>query len=452
MGCRLVVHLFALLSTTRVTVARVLLYRYSGVWYRYKSRSGMILFQTGRNLHSISSSSSSRAALSLGMPRVAFVAGGTGVVGRYLLTRLSRKGSPWDVVYAGGRRKLDITPEVGGCPIVSVEVDLTSPEDCAEKVGHLNVTHFFFAAYAGSVSVEANLDLLRHVMHVLAASPSLKHVHLVQGTKWYGYGVLPGKFKTPAKESDPRCMPPLFYYNQQDLVVELQRASPCTTWTWSACRPHAVVGFSVGSAMNLTMVIAVYASICRELGLNLDFPGTEANYRAVYQMTDSALLAKGIEWMATTDACANEPFNITNGDFIRWEHVWPVIAHFFGVPLGIVRTTKLSETMRTPDKAALWKTMVDKYKLQDHTWDRLVNWDFADFVWHNGCDVMSSTIKCRQYGFHEYIDTEEMLLEVFGKMMDTGVIPHFAANDGATGVAMGVAAAKRRKLAHGSKS
>ena len=133
-GCRLVVHLFALLSTTRVTVARVLLYRYSGVWYRYKSRSGMILFQTGRNLHSISSSSSSRAALSLGMPRVAFVAGGTGVVGRYLLTRLSRKGSPWDVVYAGGRRKLDITPEVGGCPIVSVEVDLTSPEDCTEKL------------------------------------------------------------------------------------------------------------------------------------------------------------------------------------------------------------------------------------------------------------------------------------------------------------------------------
>lgn len=353
---------------------------------------------------------------------IAFVAGGTGVVGRYLLTQLSRKGSAWTVVYAGGRRKLDIEAQEGGTPVVSVEVDLTSQADCTAKLANLNVTHFFFAAYAGTVDVAANLALLKNALEVLTRCSTLEHVHLVQGTKWYGYGVLPGKFKTPAKESDPRCMPPLFYYEQQDLVVATQRASPCR-WSWSACRPHAVVGFSVGSAMNLTMVIAVYASICKELGIPLDFPGTEANYRAIYQMTDSALLAEAIEWMATTKECANEPFNITNGDFIRWEHVWPLIAQFFQVPVGIVRTMKLAETMRTPDKAALWKGIVQKHALQEHAYENLVNWDFADFVWHNGCDVMSSTSKCRRYGFHRVLETEQMLLDVFSKMMDARIIP-----------------------------
>lgn len=45
--------------------------------------------------------------------------------------------------------------------------------------------------------------------------------------------------------------------------------------------------------MNHTMVITAYASMYRELGLKLDFPGAEENYKAVYQITDSSLLAKG---------------------------------------------------------------------------------------------------------------------------------------------------------------
>ena len=307
-------------------------------------------------------------------------------------------------------------------PITSIQVDLSSPDDCLAKLQHLEITHLFFAAYAGSVDVHANLLLLHNVMMVIDTSPTLQHVHLVQGTKWYGYGVLPGKFKTPALESDPRCMPPNFYYNQQDFITDKVSSSSCQ-WTWSACRPHAVVGFSTGSAMNLSMVIAVYASICRELGLPLDFPGTEANYRAIYQMTDSSLLAKGIEWMATNPACANEPFNLTNGDFIRWEHVWPVIAKFFRVPVGIVRTTNLAQTMCTPDKKSIWQKMIAKYNLQEFDYTHLVNWDFADFVWHNGCDVMSSTSKLRQFGFFEFRDTPKMLLDVFEKMMVDRVIP-----------------------------
>ena len=35
----------------------------------------------------------------------------------------------------------------------------------------------------------------------------LAHVHLMHGSKWYGKHL--GAFKTPAKEDDPRHVPPL---------------------------------------------------------------------------------------------------------------------------------------------------------------------------------------------------------------------------------------------------
>ena len=49
----------------------------------------------------------------------------------------------------------------------------------------------------------------------------LEHVHLVQGTKYYG--MHRGPFRTPAREDDPRPATPNFYYEQQDLLVERQR-------------------------------------------------------------------------------------------------------------------------------------------------------------------------------------------------------------------------------------
>lgn len=127
--------------------------------------------------------------------------------------------------------------------------------------------------------------------------------------------------------------------------------------------------------------------------------------------------------MSRNSSFANEPFNIINGDFNQWENVWPVINNFFQIPVGIVRTTKLAQTMHTPDRAKLWKNMVKKYNLRDYYYDFLVNWNFADFVWHNGCDVVSSTSKLRQHRFFEFRDAEQMLLDVFGVMMTDGIIP-----------------------------
>lgn len=67
----------------------------------------------------------------------------------------------------------------------------------------------------------------------------------------------------------------LFYYAQQDWLAAVSRGA---SWTWTCLRPFTVIGQGVGSSMNLGTGIAVYASVLRELGDPLRFPGTPSSW------------------------------------------------------------------------------------------------------------------------------------------------------------------------------
>ncbi len=347
--------------------------------------------------------------------KTALITGTTGVVGRnlamYLLTL-----PEWKVIGIS-RRKPDLTGNFH-----HLSMDLLDPATCAAHLSQLtDVTHIFSCAYVDRPSrmelVEPNLALLKHCVEAVEISATnLQHVHIVQGTKWYGSHL--GPFKTPAKETDSRHAPPNFYYDQQDWIESRQRGK---TWTWSTCRPHAICGFSVGSPMNLTLVIAVYAAILKELGLPLYFPGTPGNFHALYQATDSTLLAKAMTWVATTPACANQAFNLTNGDLFRWENFWPRIAAFFGMEIGPVRTTKLTEFMS--DKAPLWDCIVQKYGLQPHRFEQIAAWPFGDFVFASDYDMISDMGKARRHGFGDVVDSEEMFLRLWADFRREKIIP-----------------------------
>ena len=192
-------------------------------------------------------------------------------------------------VYGLSRRKIEELPNV-----VPVNVDLLSSDDVERAIAPLNgITHIVFGAYLEKDSPgersEVNVALLRNLLTAVERNaPGLKHVTLYQGGKAYGADL--GPFKTPAREDDPRLMGPNFYYDQEDFLRERQANKQ---WRFSVLRPEAVCGYAVGNPMNLTMVIAVYAAISKELGLPLRFPGPEAAYRALYQVTSAQDIGEG---------------------------------------------------------------------------------------------------------------------------------------------------------------
>ncbi|HEX7812387.1 MAG TPA: SDR family oxidoreductase [Burkholderiales bacterium] len=344
----------------------------------------------------------------------ALVTGASGLVGGYLLKHLLDDRG-WDIV-AVSRSKPDIPGEYR-----HIAVDLLDAADCKVKLGGLtDVTHVFFTAYIERRDpqelVAANTAMLVNLVETLEAVAGLEHVHISEGTKWYGNHL--GPFRTPAKEGDPRHPGSNFYYNQQDWLEARQKGKP---WTWSAVRPHAVCGFSTSRPMNLTMAIAVYASISKELGLPLSFPGKPGAYTALYQATDAALLAKGIAWMATEPKAANQAFNLTNGDLIRWQNLWPKFADFFGMELAPPRHTPIKALMA--EKGPVWDRIVAKHGLQPHSYQDIVSWAYPENVFNSDYDIVSDMGKARRFGFHDSLDTEEMFLRMFAEFRSSRVIP-----------------------------
>ncbi|MGF7159772.1 nucleoside-diphosphate-sugar epimerase [Rhodoligotrophos appendicifer] len=348
------------------------------------------------------------------MPRHALIAGALGIVGTTLVDHLVSLGD-WTVT--GLSRKAP--PASPGWRHLAL--DLADARACREAAVHLGtVTHLFYCARYSNPDAPAeaamNRAMLAHILEPLAASPSLEHVSLVHGTKWYGSHL--GPYRTPARESDPRHAGPNFYYDQLDDVERLQRGRD---WTWSTVRPHIVCAPTTGYPFNLVTLLGAYGALCAARGQPLDFPGTEACYHSISQATDARLLARAMVWAATDPVCANQSYNIINGDYFRWSNLWPRLAEFFAVPLGQVRNAPLAAIMSGAD--AEWQALITARNLAPHPLASLANWTFGDFLFRADWDDLSSIVKSRQHGFPDAIDTEQSILDALATLRRHTVIP-----------------------------
>ena len=349
----------------------------------------------------------------------AVVVGALGVIGRYIVERLLAEGD-WSVTGLSRRSAAD-SPRYR-----HIAVDLLNPENAAAKLAALtDATHIFYAAFqaapgaaAGYASnIAPNRDMLVNAVTAIGrASPSLTRVVLVTGTKYYGSHL--GSFKTPARESDPRHEGANYYFDQIDWLTAFQRGK---RWDTVELRPQTLCGFAPGTPMSLAPAIAVYAAICKERGEPLHFPGKPGAFASIYQVTSSAHFAGAALWAAREPRCGGEAFNITNGDYFRWQNLWPKLAAAFDMPAGEVRTTSLTADMAK--EAPLWRAMTEKHGLKPHAFDQLVAWPFADYVFGCDWDVMSDVTKSRRFGFHDVVDSEEMFVRLMRQFREERIVP-----------------------------
>lgn len=347
--------------------------------------------------------------------KTALVIGAGGVIGSNLIEHLATL-PEWDIIGVS-RRGGNNTERVR-----YISADLLDSADTRQKLGGLTeVTHIFYAAYQDRPTwaelVAPNLAMLVNTVEAVEPeAEALQHISLMQGYKVYGAHL--GPFKTPARETDANHMPPEFNMDQQSFLEQRQ---PGKKWTWSALRPSVVSGTVLGNPMNLAMVIVIYASMSKELGIPLRFPGKPGAYHSLLEMTDAGLLAKATVWAATDERCANQAFNITNGDLFRWNELWPKIAAYFELETAPPLQMSLSVVME--DKELLWKAMVEKYALAQNSYQSVSSWGFGDFVFSWDYDFFADSSKARRAGFHEFVDTERMFLELFDTLRERKIIP-----------------------------
>jgi nucleoside-diphosphate-sugar epimerase len=350
------------------------------------------------------------------------IVGALGAVGRCALEHF--EGLPdWDIVGAA-RRSPDFQTRATWVP-----VDLRDRADCTAKLSGLkDITHIAYTAvyektdvtrgWSEMDHVKVNLEMLQNLVETVeAASPGLRHITLMQGTKAYG-GHL-GPFRMPARESDPRYMPPNFYYDQMDWLAERQRGKD---WSWTILRPQIVCGIAIGSPLNIITAIGVFAAISREYGLPLRFPG---GGERIGEATDARLIAKAMEWAGVSPQCANQVFNITNGDVYVWQNIWPRVAKLFGMETAPAHPFSLARVM--PENEPIWTRIVAKHGLTPYKYKEIVpSWQFADFLLGYGQRPNPhhmSTIKIRKFGFAECVDTEDMFIELLADLQQRRILP-----------------------------
>lgn len=349
----------------------------------------------------------------------ALIIGVTGIGGNNIAHELLQDG--WEV-YGLSRKPGIIIPGVH-----HVYGDVLDPSSVSAAISGLGATHLFFTTWSRqdteAENIKVNGAMLQNTLDALAASKSLEHAVLITGLKHYlgpfeAYASSPAE--TPFKESQGRLPIENFYYTQEDILF---KAAAEQGFTWSVHRPHTMIGWALGNAMNMGVTLAVYASICKELGTPFIFPGSKEQYNGVTDVTDARILARHAVWSATDPNGRNEAFNTVNGDVFRWRQLWRLLADYFGVvdPGYPAETSPLEPRMGNANE--IWEKIVAKYDLKPYKASEIASWWHTDADLGRQVETFADMGKSRKAGFKDVQVTPDSFTDLFDRLRNEKIIP-----------------------------
>jgi nucleoside-diphosphate-sugar epimerase len=359
--------------------------------------------------------------------KTVLVAGASGFVGTAAVERFAAEGAR--VIGVSRRRPARIVEGVD-----YLTADLRDALSCRRLAPALvPVTHLAYAAVnetpgdlvaswtdpehaARNGAMFANL-----LAAVEAAAPGLRHVSLVHGTKAYAAHRPDVHAPVPLRETLPRPDNDDFYFRQED---RLWAQAAANGWGWTVFRAPMIAGGGRGSNLNALLAIAVFAALRRDAGLDLPFPGAVPN-TGVMEMVDVELLARAIAWAADAPGARNAIFNIANGDVYVWPDLWPVVAAEMGLPAGAPQPMSIRASIAA--EAPRWAAIVHRHGLsvdEDPGAFLGESGALADFALNNCArSILTSTIRIRQAGFHDCVDTAESVVGWIRRWRAEGLLP-----------------------------
>ena len=260
--------------------------------------------------------------------------------------------------------------------------------------------------------------MLRNVVEpILAGGNDFQHISILQGTKVYGAHLHP--IPIPARESDPRDPHPNFFLDQEDYVRELGAKHG---FTYTALRPQLVTGPTPG-ALNVLPAIGVYAAIQREKGEPFGFTGGPS---FVWEAADADLVADVMVWRPDH---LGRPTKRSTSPTVTSSMAECMARAGRDPRRQTGPDTPMSLADYLADHSDLWDRIVAKYGLRPLSLRQLVGHgdQHADFAFAYGAPegprAFVSTIKLRQAGFTETIDTEDAFRNALQSLIDHKFLP-----------------------------
>lgn len=116
----------------------------------------------------------------------------------------------------------------------------------------------------------------------------------------------------------------------------------------------------------------MYFIVCAELGEEARMPTNQRYWEGTDDVSSSELIADLTIWCSTNSKCANEAFNVTNGDYFAWRYMWPRLAKCFDAKASAQQVFSkdvpnegsvqldLSLAEWSVDKQEVWERVCDK--------------------------------------------------------------------------------------------
>jgi hypothetical protein len=169
--------------------------------------------------------------------------------------------------------------------VTPVMADLPDPASLRSALASQHPENVFITTWlrqgTETENIKINRAMGRNLLDVLSLPGSVKHVALVTGLEHYlgpfeayDNGLLP---PTPFREEQPRLNIDNFYYAQE---AEIFAAAARDGFGWSVHRPHTIIGYALGDAMNdLGCPIEVVKDMSKSRKLSfLDYLATDDGF------------------------------------------------------------------------------------------------------------------------------------------------------------------------------
>ena len=375
-------------------------------------------------------------------PKVAFITGANGITGSALIRHLAEKTGPdeWSEIIATSLSPLQCT--VKDDRITFIPLDFT--KDANSLIPEMRpvcakVTNAYFSSYVHEDDFQnlnkANKALFENFLDsLLEVAPNLESCVLQTGGKHYNVHL--GPVPSPAREEEPRRETSIgnFYFHQEDHLIQRQKGQK---WLWNVIRPEAIIGYTVKpNGMNEALTIALYMMVCRELGVEAKMPTNQIYYEGYDDISDFRLIADLTIWASTHPHAGNQAFNVTNGDYFSWKHMWPRLAAYFGArassdqafskPRPEYGQSQLDTSFEewSKDKQEVWERICDKAgcPAAKPTW-KAGTWGFQDWVFQRGWNATLSINKARAFGWNGHIDSYQSFVDAFERFAELGQLP-----------------------------
>lgn len=375
--------------------------------------------------------------------KIAFVTGANGITGsaiiEYLVKNTNAEQFAKIITSSRSPSQLAVTDP----RVEFIALDFTqSPQALAELMRETcsEVTHAYFSSYVHKDDFvelnKSNASLFENFLEAITqTSHKLQNVTLQTGGKYYNVHL--GPVPSPAREEDPRAGSSAdnFYYPQEDFLAAKQKGS---SWTWNVIRPQAIIGTSPkANGMNSALTYAMYILTCKKLGEEPLMPTNQIYWDGYDDLSYAPLIADLTIYASTESHCANQAFNLTNGDHISWRYMWPRLTGYFGVSTSSHRDfvkpgmkvgapfleNSLTE-WATPEKQDAWNRLCDESGCPEAkaSW-YAGTWQYQDWVFGRTWSATLNNSKRNKFGYKGYMDTYDSLIETFEKMRALKQLP-----------------------------